>query len=670
MPVVLAKYAAAAVFDSIPLTTYGSGERKLVPTLATGDVKVSKDGGATANIGTLPTEQPASSGTVRVTVTASELTAKSTAVLFHDQAGTQWEDTEVLIHTYGHASAMHPDFPADAIRISNSTTAANTVEANIGNLDAAVSAVKAKTDNLPSDPADQSLVIAATDALAALIGTVDAVVDAIKAVTDNLPNSGALNDLASILEDTVDIQSRLPAALVGGRMDGSVGDIVAAALAQFFTQASGETYATSVAQSVVKEIADNAAGGGGGGSNPTVLQNTTIATLASQTNFTLTAGSADDGAYEGCLCIVEDASTSTQKAVGVVGSYTGASRTLMLLNDPGVFTMAVGDTVDIIADRSVHPTIDNRTLDVAATGEAGVDLDNTVGTLSAAQIAANAIGASELATDAVNKIRDAILSDATAFAGADVGDVKAKTNNLPSDPADQSLIIAATDTLATLIGAVDTIVDAIKAVTDNLPNSGALNDLAGILADTVNIKTRLPAALVGGRMDGSVGDILAVALAKLFSVASGETYATAVAQSVVKEIADNAAGGGGGTIVLGPLVASVDLANRLATPIAFEMFQHAEKEFVITVLDANGDPVDLSAMTLRFIVYDANDPPNTMFQMEDEDITISGANNEIARVTVTATESATAADGLWILWDVPTDTALARGSFAIRAAAQ
>lgn len=41
------------------------------------------------------------------------------------------------------------------------------------NLDAAVSAVKAKTDNLPSDPADESLIIAATDALATSIAALN-----------------------------------------------------------------------------------------------------------------------------------------------------------------------------------------------------------------------------------------------------------------------------------------------------------------------------------------------------------------------------------------------------------------------------------------------------------------------------------------------------------------
>ena len=82
---------------------------------------------------------------------------------------------------------------------------------------------------------------------------------------------------------------------------------------------------------------------------PTTLQNTTIATLASQTSFTLTAGSADDNAYIGCLIIIEDSITATQKAVGLCSAYTGSSKTVVLIKDPGVFTMAVGDTVDVIA---------------------------------------------------------------------------------------------------------------------------------------------------------------------------------------------------------------------------------------------------------------------------------------------------------------------------------
>lgn len=71
---------------------------------------------------------------------------------------------------------------------------------------------------------------------------------------------------------------------------------------------------------------------------------TTIATLSTQTSFTLTAGSADADAYNGWEIIVIDSATATQVAVGVVQDYAVTTRTVTLMVDPGVFTMAVGDT--------------------------------------------------------------------------------------------------------------------------------------------------------------------------------------------------------------------------------------------------------------------------------------------------------------------------------------
>lgn len=83
--------------------------------------------------------------------------------------------------------------------------------------------------------------------------------------------------------------------------------------------------------------------------SPQLLESTTIATLASQTSFTLTAGSGDDDAYNDAIVVVTDASTPTQKAVGTISDYTGSTLTVTLGADPGIFTMAVGDTIDVIA---------------------------------------------------------------------------------------------------------------------------------------------------------------------------------------------------------------------------------------------------------------------------------------------------------------------------------
>lgn len=57
-------------------------------------------------------------------------------------------------------------------------------------LDAFIQAVKAKTDNLPSDPADASVIASATSAIEAKIDIVDTVVDAVKVKTDQLNFTG------------------------------------------------------------------------------------------------------------------------------------------------------------------------------------------------------------------------------------------------------------------------------------------------------------------------------------------------------------------------------------------------------------------------------------------------------------------------------------------------
>ena len=103
-------------------------------------------------------------------------------------------------------------------------------------------------------------------------------------------------------------------------------------------------------------------------SHHVVLVKTTIATLASQTSFTLTAGSADNDAYNGCEIVIEDAVTAAQKAVGVVLDYTGATKTITLKDDPAVFTMATTDIVTIRPSRSLKPTVDNRVVDIDASG--------------------------------------------------------------------------------------------------------------------------------------------------------------------------------------------------------------------------------------------------------------------------------------------------------------
>lgn len=119
---ILAKYGTALTLDGIPLITKGAMDYKANPTLAAGDVKVSKDGGASANITTLPSTAPAGETLVRVSLSATEMQAKMVIITFIDQtASKEWEDQRLIVYTYGNASAYFTG--------------------NFDNLDAAISAV-------------------------------------------------------------------------------------------------------------------------------------------------------------------------------------------------------------------------------------------------------------------------------------------------------------------------------------------------------------------------------------------------------------------------------------------------------------------------------------------------------------------------------------------------
>lgn len=150
-------------------------------TLAAGDVQVSKDGGAFANLTTLPAVTPAGGKAIKVTLSATEMTADNVTVVFSDVAGDEWCDL-----------------------IVNIPTAARQID----------------------DLATQTSVDTIDNFIDTEIGTI-------------------ITDIAAVQADTNDIQARLPAALVGGRMDSSVG----AAAANTIT-------ASALATDAVNEIAD------------------------------------------------------------------------------------------------------------------------------------------------------------------------------------------------------------------------------------------------------------------------------------------------------------------------------------------------------------------------------------------------------------------------------
>lgn len=93
----------AFTFDVV-LFAQSDNQIKTTPTLAAGDFVTAKaDGtdslGATGNLTTTPSEAPASSGIVKVSLSSSEMTADRVFVKWHDAAGAEWHDGGIEIHT-------------------------------------------------------------------------------------------------------------------------------------------------------------------------------------------------------------------------------------------------------------------------------------------------------------------------------------------------------------------------------------------------------------------------------------------------------------------------------------------------------------------------------------------------------------------------------------------
>lgn len=133
----------------------------------------------------------------------------------------------------------------------------------------------------------------------------------------------------------------------------------------------------------------------------------------------------------------------------------------------------------------------------------GVLVNSTAsGAITATSIANNALGAAELAADAVTEIATAVatqlgvatsldtqLAALAAYVDTEIAAIKAVTDLLPNAGALTSLATATN--LATLATYVDTEVAAIKAKTDNLPDDPAdQSTLAGLLDTlTTNVAT-------------------------------------------------------------------------------------------------------------------------------------------------------------------------------------
>lgn len=284
--------------------------------------------------------------------------------------------------------------------------------------------------------------------------------------------------------------------------------------ARGLTEPASDT-ADSVARRGASAVTLSDVGSGGG-----AMHSTTIATLASQTSFTLTAGSADDDAYNYCVAVITDESTDAQKCVAVISDYTGASKTVTLGADPAIFTMAVGDTVEIYPPaglRWINGAVAAGAETVEATLAAGAITSDAfaAGAIDADAIADGAIDAATFAADVDDEVRawivdnstgDGVRIDSAALntcTSVTIPAIKNKTDNLPSDPADQSAveaaITAAASPLATSVelAAVQTHGDSTWATATGFLDAADVRDAIGMSA--ANLDTQLSA--ISGYVD-------------------------------------------------------------------------------------------------------------------------------------------------------------------------
>lgn len=118
-------------------------------------------------------------------------------------------------------------------------------------------------------------------------------------------------------------------------------------------------------------------------------------------------------------------------------------------------------SADIAAVKAQTAAIETDTQDIQARLPAALvsgRIDASVGAmaanvLTAAAIASDAITDAKVASDVTIASVTGAVGSVTGLTASDVGAIKAKTDNLPTDPADQSLIIAATDAVMSRLGA-------------------------------------------------------------------------------------------------------------------------------------------------------------------------------------------------------------------------
>ncbi|MBR1150085.1 hypothetical protein [Bradyrhizobium sp. JYMT SZCCT0428] len=304
--------------------------------------------------------------------------------------------------------------------------------------------------------------------------------------------------------DTVDIQSRLPAALVSGRMDSSTGAMAAnvmtaAAAASDLTTELQSGLATAVAvatlQTSVDDVPTNAelATALASADDPVLAQ---VALVKAKTDL-IPASPAAVGS-EMTLTAAYDAAKTAATQTSVNDLPTNAELATALGTADDAVLTAIG-ALNNLSAAQVNTEVDTALADVGLT----TTITGRIDVATSTRLASGSYTAPDNA-------------GITSIGGYVVA-IDAKTANLPSDPADQSLIIAATSSLATLIGDVPTNAELTTALAS--ADDATLAAIALVKAKT---------DLIPGTIDGKTfAEIVTLVAAVLLGKANGLATTTA-----------------------------------------------------------------------------------------------------------------------------------------------
>jgi hypothetical protein len=322
-------------------------------------------------------------------------------------------------------------------------------------------------------------------------------------------DDAVLAAIATVQSDTNDIQTRLPAALESGRIAAALDSAATAALVDLIWDEplTGATH--NVATSSGKRLRQTTAF--------QQIDSTVIDASATTTTFVTGLTSSVDNFYNDSMLVFTDGALAGQ--VRAIYDYIGATKTIVLAE--ALTSAPVNGVAFTIVSLHIHPVSQIQAgLATSATALSTTQWTNTLATdlgTTNTTVATNlnatvSSRSTQTSVDTIDDLLDTEIPALTAAVAAEAvktSAIKAKTDNLPADPADASDIASSFSTVNTKLDTIDDFLDteiaAIKAKTDNLPADPADQSLveAAITAATSPLAT--PA-----QVNAQVLDVLSV----------------------------------------------------------------------------------------------------------------------------------------------------------------